>query len=288
MNEIFRSSGNLRSLSDISGFCKSDKFERSYEEFAKKKNECRKAGTYGGLGHPEAEIVTQALSYDQACLTENLSDKLTQRHLDKLIYVQMVYDVHGGNLPQENLLYFLKDGTIFVMTTLYVMMKRLEKLKYVLFIFIPKDEVYIRWRKKIQSSIDLQLKALNSRDTGYTPKYIDMDGHEVEMKKCSAYIETSFGVTHLNFSPDSEKFKCIYSGRSILNSSVEDPRAAIYQTDKDDEKLRKLRRKMIDLLLTGEDKLMENFLQKNPGFIRVANFEEYLRKNPYIDPASIC
>ncbi|KAK1372597.1 hypothetical protein POM88_028790 [Heracleum sosnowskyi] len=103
----------------------------------------------------------------------------------------MIYDVYYGNLPQEKLVYFLKDGTTFVLTSLDISMKNLEELRYVRYLFVPKDDLCVKWRKKIQSSIDLQLMALKSKDTGYVPKYIDMDGREVEMKKGSAFIETS-------------------------------------------------------------------------------------------------
>ncbi|KAK1399231.1 hypothetical protein POM88_009094 [Heracleum sosnowskyi] len=199
----------------------------------------------------------------------------------------MVYYVYDGNLPQEKLVYFLKDGTTFVLTALDISMKNPEELRYVLYLFVPKDDLCVKWRKKIQSSIDLQLIALNSKNTGYVPKYIGMEENEVEMKKSSAFIETSLGITHLTFTPDNERFKCIYLDERMLKSPIEDLRAAIYQTDKDDENSKKLRRKMIDLLLKEEDELMKKFLQRNTGFIKVSDFEKYLRQNPHIYPASI-
>ncbi|KAK1384291.1 hypothetical protein POM88_022026 [Heracleum sosnowskyi] len=287
INEVFKSSGHLKSLSDVSNVTGYKNFKKSYEEVVKKKNECRRTGTHGGIGHPDAEIIPQATSYDQACLTENLSDKVTQRHLDKLISVQMVYDVYDGNLPKEKLVYFLKDGSTFVLTDLDISMKNLEELRYVQYMFIPKDDLCVKWRKKIQSSINLHLMGLNLKNTGYAPKYIDMDGQEVEMKKGSAFIEKTLGIEYLSFSLDSEKVKLIYLEERMLRSSIEDLRAAIYQTDQDDKSLRKLRRKMIDLLLEKDDELMKQFLQKNTEFIRVSDYEGYLKQNPYIDPTSI-
>ncbi|KAK1384160.1 hypothetical protein POM88_021895 [Heracleum sosnowskyi] len=238
LNEIFKSSGHIKSLPGITCTDESGKFKKTYEEVAKKKNECRRTGTYGGIGHPAAEIVPQVASFDQACLTENLSDKITQRHLDKLISVQMVYDIHDGNMPKEKLVYFLKDGSTFVLTELDVSMKNLEELRYVQYMLVPKDDLCIKWRRKIQSSINLHLMGLNQKNTGYAPKYIDMDGQEVEMKKGSAFVEKTLGEEYLSFCLDSERIKLIYLDDRMLRSSIEDLRAAVYQTNKDDENLR--------------------------------------------------
>ena len=86
------------------------------KSFSKKNTLSRASRTTGGLGHSESELITEAPSFDQASLTENLSDELTQEHLDKLISMQMVYDIFDGNLSQEKFLYFQKDGTVFKLT----------------------------------------------------------------------------------------------------------------------------------------------------------------------------
>ena len=43
---------------------------------------------------------------DNARLTEKLSDEISQKHLDKLISVQLIVDMHDGVEPKVKMLYF--------------------------------------------------------------------------------------------------------------------------------------------------------------------------------------
>ena len=125
------------------------------------------------------------------------------------------------------------------------------------------------------------------KHTEFVSKYTHMDGHEVKMKKESSFIKTSHGMTYLLFKSDGKKLKCIYLGQSMQNSSIEDLRAAIYQTGESTDELKQVKDKMIQLFQAVEQRLLDEFIQKNFGFIRVSDLEDYLKKNPYINPESI-
>ena len=133
-------------------------------------------------------MITEAPIFDQASLTENLSDELTQEHLDKLISMQMVYDIFDGNLPQEKLLYFLQDGTVFKLTGVDIALKKWKELEYVHYLLDPKNQVCIRWKERIKAIFVDQLRGTKMKHTKFVPKYTHMDGHEVEMKKESSFI----------------------------------------------------------------------------------------------------
>lgn len=50
---------------------------------------------------------------DHTHLTDKAGEPLFQKHLEKLILVQMIVDFFDGDGTQEKMLYFLEDETIF-------------------------------------------------------------------------------------------------------------------------------------------------------------------------------
>ena len=53
---------------------------------------------------------------DCARLTDMLSEEVLQKHLDELIYVQLVVDMHDGTTPKVKMLYFLRNGREFILS----------------------------------------------------------------------------------------------------------------------------------------------------------------------------
>ena len=72
--------------------------------------------TTGGFGHSEAKMPDKIPLEDCARLTKKLSEKVSQKHLDELIYVQLVVDMHDGSTPKVKMLYFLRNGRVFILS----------------------------------------------------------------------------------------------------------------------------------------------------------------------------
>ena len=70
--------------------------------------------TTGGLGHSEAKMADTIPLEDCARLTDKLSEEVSQKHLDELISVQLVVDMHDGTTTKVKMLYFLRNGRVFI------------------------------------------------------------------------------------------------------------------------------------------------------------------------------
>ena len=68
------------------------------------------------LGHSEAKMADTVPLEDSARLTDKLSEEISQKHLDELISVQLVVDMHDGTTPKVKMLYFLRNGKIFMLS----------------------------------------------------------------------------------------------------------------------------------------------------------------------------
>ena len=72
--------------------------------------------TTGGLGHSEAKMVDIVPLEDYTRLTDKLSEEVSKKHQDELIYVQLVVDMHDGTTPKVKMLYFLRNGRVFILS----------------------------------------------------------------------------------------------------------------------------------------------------------------------------
>jgi galactokinase/mevalonate kinase-like predicted kinase len=115
---------------------------------------------------------------------------------------------------------------------------------------------------------------IKEKISGYIPKYIDDTGKEVEMKKDGVVLQTYFGMTFLSFSTDADEIKCIYLGERMKASSIEDLRAAIYQTIESIGEMKKVHNEMIQVILNKEKELMDDFLNRNWAFKTVADLQK--------------
>ena len=117
---VFKSGGIIQSLSEIQSLNKIDpetgerKYKFSWEELATENIKSLAPLTIGGLGYSKAEMVDIVPLKDNARLTDKLSDKISKKHLDELISVQLVVDIHDGTEPKVKMLYFLRNGKVLM------------------------------------------------------------------------------------------------------------------------------------------------------------------------------
>ena len=175
-NILFKSGGVIQSLSDMNPQRKEKGCELSWEELATKNIKSLAPFTKGGLGHSETELAETVPLKDTARLTEKLSDKISQKHLDELISVQLIVDMHDGTEPKVKMLYFLKNGKVLMLTEHELLLKNWRELEHVLYLLKLKDEECKRWAKRMKMIIRDQKKVLGIKKEEFTPKYIDYCG----------------------------------------------------------------------------------------------------------------
>jgi len=100
----------------------------------------REARDRAGLGSEEAKIKTgvEVLTRDPFLLTDKPLGEVTQKHLDKVISVQVVLDAHNKHNIKENLILFLEDGRTYQMSESDVLNKSLKELQFFLLSFGDK------------------------------------------------------------------------------------------------------------------------------------------------------
>ena len=94
------------------------------------------------------------------------------------------------------------------------------------------------------------------------------------MKKDGATLQTAVGVTSLMFNSESDEVSCILLGERMKIIKIESLRAAIYQTSESEGELKKIHEDMVKLLMVAEQKLMNEFLEKNWKFQLVADLQK--------------
>ncbi|KAK1379443.1 hypothetical protein POM88_026187 [Heracleum sosnowskyi] len=98
------------------------------------------SNTRGGIGHRDAEFLNIP-HVDPHALTE-IGGILTSEHLNNLLAVDIVIDCHDGTEKKEKLLYFMKDGSVKVLTIQELLFKSTKELKYVHYLLRWKNKVY--------------------------------------------------------------------------------------------------------------------------------------------------
>ena len=196
---------------------------------------CLEPRTSGGLGYSKAKFAEIAPLEDCTRLTDKISEEISQKHLDELISVQLVVDMHDGTDPKVKMLYFLRNGKVSILSEQDLALKHWKELEYVIYLFDPKDSECKRWIESIKKNIHEKKKVLGLRHELFSPKYVDYTGKDVEMKRDDATLKTVLGITSLLFNPEADKGGCIFFGERMKVSKIEDLRAAIYQTSESKE-----------------------------------------------------
>ncbi|KAK1380858.1 hypothetical protein POM88_027602 [Heracleum sosnowskyi] len=222
----------------------------------------------GGIGHRDAEYLN--MSYvDPYSLTE-IGGTLTSENLNNLIAVDIVIDCHDGFDKKEKLLYFMKDGSVKILSIQDLLMKTTQELKYVHYLLRSKNQICKEWSDMILSTIRRRLDGNNNFNGNYIPMYLNQRGQDVEMKRGTAVKEVNFGMTHLSLNPDGKEIAYLMlEEHSLQRNSILNLRAAIYQINEEDEELRNLKERLIQILEEKEENLLSNFLKMNLFYQRV-------------------
>ncbi|KAK1387431.1 hypothetical protein POM88_015609 [Heracleum sosnowskyi] len=196
----------------------------------------------GGIGHRDAEYLN--MSYvDPYSLTE-IGGTLTSENLNNLLAVDIVIDCHDGFEKKEKLLYFMKDGSVKILSIQDLLMKTTQELKYVHYLLRWKNQVY----------------------------------KDVEMKRGTAVKEVTLGMTQLTLNPDGKEITyLLLEEHSLPRSSIQNLRAAIYQINEEDEELGNLKERLIQILEEKEENLLSNFLKMNLFYQRVETDKLFLK-----------
>ena len=135
-----------------------------------------------GLGSTNFFKKNRALDLaDKSSMLHKVDEELTQAHLDKLVSVSLILDMHDGREPKEKMLYFMEDGRVLKVNEDDLMLRSGKELEYVLFLFKIKNDACARWKKKMEDVIDLQKKGMMAR-AEYKPKYVNAYGKEVKWR----------------------------------------------------------------------------------------------------------
>ena len=76
------------------------------------------------------------------------------------------------------------------------------------------------------------------------------------------------------FNSKSDEVSCILLGERMKVNKIESLRATIYQTSESEGELKKIHEDMVKLLMVAEQKLMNEFLEKNWKFQSVADLQK--------------
>ncbi|KAK1359921.1 hypothetical protein POM88_044395 [Heracleum sosnowskyi] len=263
----FQSGGVITSASSVANF--SDSF-RSKSLWLQMFSNLRQMtnNSRGGIGHRDAEFLNIP-HVDPNALTE-IGGILISEHLNNLLVVDIVIDCHDGTEKKEKLLYFMKDGSVKILSIQDLLVKTTKELKYVHYLLKWKNEVCKVWSDMILSTIRRRFHEGNNYNGNYTPMYLNLRGQDVEMQRGTAVKEMSFGMKQLTLNPDGKEIAyLLIEDHSLLRSSIQNLRAAIYQINEEDEELRNLKERLIQILEEKEENLLSNFLKMNLFYQRI-------------------
>ncbi|KAK1404093.1 hypothetical protein POM88_003698 [Heracleum sosnowskyi] len=222
----------------------------------------------GGIGHRDAEFLNIP-HVDPYALTE-IGGILTSEHLNNLLAVDIVIDCHDGTEKKEKLLYFMRDGSVKILSIQDLLVKTTKELKYVHYLLKWKNKVCKEWSDIILSTIRRRFDEGRNFNGDYTPMYLNLKDQDVEMQRGTAVKEMSFGMKQLILNPDGKEIVyLLVEDHNLSRSSIQNLRAAIYQINEEDEELRNLKERLIQILEEKEEKSLSNFLKMNLFYQRI-------------------
>ncbi|KAL8116520.1 hypothetical protein AgCh_022872 [Apium graveolens] len=136
-----------------------------------------------GLGSDEDKIKTgvEVATRDPFLLTDRPLEDVTQKHLDKVISVQVVLDVHDKHNVKENLILFLEDGRIYQMSESDVLNKSLKELQFFHYLLEVKSDIIRILSNFILKTIRDKARISGSRVTEFIHNIVENDGSEIPM-----------------------------------------------------------------------------------------------------------
>ena len=107
-----------------------------------------------GLGSADLNKQHVSLGLDDVnTKIHDLDEELTHAHLDKLISVSLIEDMHDEREPKQKMLYFMEDGRVLKINEEDLMIRTRRELEHVLFLFRIENAACRRWEKKIKDAI---------------------------------------------------------------------------------------------------------------------------------------
>ncbi|KAL8126481.1 hypothetical protein AgCh_013680 [Apium graveolens] len=236
----------------------------------------REARDRSGLGSSEAKLKTgvEVIIKDPFLLTDKPLEEATQKHLDKVISVQVVLDAHDKSNVKEKLILFLKDGRTYRMSESDVLNKSLKELQFFHYLLEIKSEITRRWSNFIMKTIRDKARISGSRVAEFFPKIVEDDGREIPMKKDSAKMEVILKEKCLCYNKDSSHPGIIRIRDGLERNHISALRTAIYQIGSQDEEMKKVKATLAQVLRNAEEKLISNFVKNHIGFRLIHSKQE--------------
>ncbi|KAL8109728.1 hypothetical protein AgCh_025725 [Apium graveolens] len=215
---------------------------------------------------------------DTDTLIENLGERISLSHLEKVEAVKIVHRKINDNDVREEIMYFFRDGRVKSFTLQQLLMKTVTELKYIHYLLRVENKVTRNWSSMILEVIRRRLMTKDDKYNGdYVPEYRTYTGQEMQMKKGAAMLQVFFNSPQLSFSPDhvdvSLSFMLI-GDLEISKSSISKLRSAIYQLGEDTEKKRELKKKLVKVLRDKEEDRLKNFFGTTVSYLKIMNSSE--------------
>ncbi|KAL8104425.1 hypothetical protein AgCh_028585 [Apium graveolens] len=221
-----------------------------------------------GLDFDEAKIKTgvEVATRDLFLLTDKPLKDVTQKHLDKVISVQVVLDVHDKHNVKENLILFLEDGRTYQMSESDVLNNSLKELQFFYYLLEVKSDITRRWSNFILKTIRDKARIFCSRVTEFIRSIVEDDGSETPMKKNSAKLEVLLNEKCMCYNEDSSHLRVIRLNDGLERNHISALRTAIYQIGSQDEEMKQVKATISQVLRIKEEKLISSFVKNHYGF----------------------
>ncbi|KAL8101171.1 hypothetical protein AgCh_033160 [Apium graveolens] len=276
-----KTKGKISDLSTI-GLRDSISEQEDVDKFVKKlswveyneKLKLIKSRTRSGIGHSNMEILRYDL-LDINTLTENLGERISPSHLEKVEAVKIVHRKINDNNAREEILYFFKDGKVKNFTIQQLLMKNVTELKYIHYLLRVENSVTRNWSSMILEVIRRRVMTKDDKYNGdYVPEYRTYTGQEIKMKKGAAVLQVFLNSPQLSFSPDHEDVSLSFmliGNLEISKSSISKLRSAIYHLGEDTKEKRELKKKLVKVLRDKEEERLKKFLETTVSYLKILN-----------------
>ena len=218
------------------------------------------AGDKGGLGSYKEQLhdTSHVNTRDPSSLAEP-KKRITQKNLDKLESAEMV---RWKSEKKDILLYFLTDGNVFRVTKYHLHLKLDEELEYVIYIMRVRNQASFQCINDIREILaNRKIRTARRLDGPYVPKYVNVEGKEIEMKRNNTKFQTVAGVKVLIFNEESATGYHNKLGNQMARNDIYSLRSTIYQTGDTDPELSMVKNEMLEALVDAEKRLLKDYLR---------------------------
>ena len=205
---------------------------------------------------------------DRHFLMDRREDVLNADHLWNIEAVEVINDLHAGSEKIEKMIYFMKDGSVKILTHQELLIKSSKELMFVQYLLKKKEGVHENWNNMILSTI--RRRGNMNYNGEYVPMYLNDRDQEVRMQRNTAIKEVVLGRRQLTLNIDGKDIAYVMVDKQEMQrSSIRNLRMAIYQMDENDPDLKGLKETMSQVLEGKEEDLLKNFLKENMFYERI-------------------